>query len=69
MGTKWGFPPRDAYMSEKVYILRNGIAYDVAERGLVGNNSVGGITTPLNICIEHLFAPSGQGAVTTTQDV
>ena len=56
-------------MSEKVYILRNGIAYNMAEGGLVGNNSFGGITTPLNICIEHLVAPSGQGAVTTTQDV
>ena len=56
-------------MSEKEYILRNDIVYTVAERGLIENNDVGGITTPLNICIEHLFAPSVQGAVTTTQDV
>ena len=67
--TKWVFPPRDAYMSEKVYILRDGVAYGVAERGLVVNNSVGGMTTPLNICVEHRLERSGQGAVTTSQDV
>ena len=64
--TKCVFPPGDAYMSEEVYTLRNGLAYGVAERGLVGNNSVGGMTTRHNICVVHRLVRSGQGAVTTS---
>ena len=51
--TKCVFPPRDAYMSEKVYILRYGLAYGVAERGLVGEKRFSGMTTLLNMCFDH----------------
>ena len=67
--TKCVFPPRDAYMSEKVYILRYGLTYGVAERGLVGEKRFSGMTTPVSKCHVKLPTLSGQDAVTTTRDV